>query len=153
DTASPRSVAAYVLAPLTLAVVVDRVVAVIRRHVLAGDEPLPVGAPRPRRGPVGAAGRPAGPVRAPVHPRRPRNRPRPAPHHPAGRPAAARTGPYGRPVRTYRPPYGPLGCAGRRQGRRHRPTRRRDPRRHRRRGALAARLPGTDAGHRPQTLL
>ena len=38
DTASPRSVAAYILAPLTLAVVVDRVVAVIRRHVLADDE-------------------------------------------------------------------------------------------------------------------
>jgi hypothetical protein len=39
DTASPRSVTAYVLAPLTLAVVVDRVVAVIRRHVLADQEP------------------------------------------------------------------------------------------------------------------
>jgi hypothetical protein len=39
DTASPRSVAAYVIAPLTLAVVVDRVVAVIRRHVLADEEP------------------------------------------------------------------------------------------------------------------
>jgi hypothetical protein len=39
NTASPRSVAAYILAPLTLAVVVDRVVAVIRRHVLADDEP------------------------------------------------------------------------------------------------------------------
>ena len=38
DTASPRSVAAYILAPLTLAVVVDRVVAVIRRHVLADEE-------------------------------------------------------------------------------------------------------------------
>jgi hypothetical protein len=39
DTGSPRSIAAYILAPLTLAVVVDRVVAVIRRHVLADDEP------------------------------------------------------------------------------------------------------------------
>jgi hypothetical protein len=39
DTASPRSIAAYILAPLTLAVVVDRVVAVIRRHVLADEEP------------------------------------------------------------------------------------------------------------------
>jgi hypothetical protein len=38
DTASPRSVAAYILAPVTVAVVVDRVVAVIRRHVLADDE-------------------------------------------------------------------------------------------------------------------
>ena len=39
DTASPRSVAAYILAPLALAVVVDRVVAVIRRHILADEEP------------------------------------------------------------------------------------------------------------------
>ena len=35
---SPRSVAAYVVAPLVLALVVDRVVAVIRRHVLGDDE-------------------------------------------------------------------------------------------------------------------
>ena len=39
DVASPRSVAAYAVAPVALAVVVDRVVAVIRRHVLAGREP------------------------------------------------------------------------------------------------------------------
>ena len=39
DTTSPRSVAAYIIAPLALAVVVDRVVAVIRRHVLAEAEP------------------------------------------------------------------------------------------------------------------
>ena len=45
DTASPRSVAAYILAPLTLAVVVDRVVAVIRRHVLADEEPSAWAAP------------------------------------------------------------------------------------------------------------
>jgi len=38
DTASPRSLAAYALAPVALAVVVDRVVAVIRRHVLAEEE-------------------------------------------------------------------------------------------------------------------
>jgi hypothetical protein len=38
DTASPRSVVAYAVAPVALAVVVDRVVAVIRRHVLGGDE-------------------------------------------------------------------------------------------------------------------
>lgn len=38
DTASPRSVAAYVAAPVFLAVVVDRVIAVIRRHVLGQDE-------------------------------------------------------------------------------------------------------------------
>ena len=40
DTASPRSVVAYAVAPIALAVVVDRVVAVIRRHVLADEEPL-----------------------------------------------------------------------------------------------------------------
>ena len=36
DVTSPRSVAAYVMPPLFLALVVDRVVAVVRRHVL-GD--------------------------------------------------------------------------------------------------------------------
>ncbi len=39
DVASPRSVAAYAVAPLAPTVVVDRVVAVIRRHHLAGQEP------------------------------------------------------------------------------------------------------------------
>ena len=39
DVASRRSVTAYVIAPVALAVVVDRVVAVIRRHVLADAEP------------------------------------------------------------------------------------------------------------------
>ena len=39
DAASPRSVVAYAVAPIALAVVVDRVVAVIRRHVLADEEP------------------------------------------------------------------------------------------------------------------
>ena len=38
DVASPRSVAAYAVAPIALAAVVDRVVAVIRRHVLADRE-------------------------------------------------------------------------------------------------------------------
>ena len=38
DVASPRSVAAYVLPPLFLALVVDRVVAVVRRHVLGEAE-------------------------------------------------------------------------------------------------------------------
>ena len=37
DTASPRSVIAFVAAPVFLAVVVDRVVAVIRRHVGAAE--------------------------------------------------------------------------------------------------------------------
>jgi hypothetical protein len=39
DLASPRSVAAYAVAPVALVVVVDRVVAVIRRHVLADQQP------------------------------------------------------------------------------------------------------------------
>jgi hypothetical protein len=39
DVASPRSVTAYAVAPIALAVVVDRVVAVTRRHVLADREP------------------------------------------------------------------------------------------------------------------
>ena len=110
DTASPRSVAAYILAPLALAVVVNRVVAVIRRHVLADDRTLRMGAPRPRRGRRRAAGRPAGPVRAAVRPRPARNRQRPAPLHPAGRAAAARTGPYG-------DPYAPYAHTGDRTGR------------------------------------
>ncbi|MGH3182419.1 MAG: hypothetical protein ACRDOE_11020, partial [Streptosporangiaceae bacterium] len=38
DTASPRSVAAYVAAPVFLAVVADRVIAVVRRHVLGAEE-------------------------------------------------------------------------------------------------------------------
>ena len=39
NVASPRSVTAYAVAPVALAVVVDRVVAVIRRHVVADREP------------------------------------------------------------------------------------------------------------------
>lgn len=39
DVASPRSVTAYAVAPLVLAVAVDRTIAVIRRHVLADREP------------------------------------------------------------------------------------------------------------------
>ena len=38
DVTSPRSVAAYVMPSLFLALVVDRVVAVVRRHVLGDDE-------------------------------------------------------------------------------------------------------------------
>jgi hypothetical protein len=38
DVTSPRSVAAYILPPLFLALVVDRVVAVVRRHVLGDAE-------------------------------------------------------------------------------------------------------------------
>jgi hypothetical protein len=39
DVTSPRSVAAYAVAPVALATAVDRVVAVIRRHVLADQQP------------------------------------------------------------------------------------------------------------------
>src|SRR6266536_6189668 len=53
DVASPRSVAAYTIAPVALAVVVDRVVAVIRRHVLADREPLGLEHRWPRRGGCG----------------------------------------------------------------------------------------------------
>jgi len=38
DVTSPRSVAAYIVPPLFLALVVDRVVAVVRRHVLGDTE-------------------------------------------------------------------------------------------------------------------
>ena len=41
DVTSPRSVAAYVAPPLFLAVVVDRVIAVVRRHILGDDESSP----------------------------------------------------------------------------------------------------------------
>jgi len=41
DDASPRSVIAYTAAPIFLAIVVDRVIAVIRRHVLADAEASP----------------------------------------------------------------------------------------------------------------
>ena len=75
DTASPRSVVAYTVAPVALAVVVDRVVAVIRRHVLADDEASAwtalgraVAGRRAARGPgpaLLAAVRPRRPVRPP----------------------------------------------------------------------------------------
>jgi hypothetical protein len=38
DVASPRSVAAYVMPPVFLAVVTDRVIAVVRRHMLGEEE-------------------------------------------------------------------------------------------------------------------
>jgi hypothetical protein len=38
DTASPRSVVAFTAAPVFLAIVTDRVIAVVRRHVLGIDE-------------------------------------------------------------------------------------------------------------------
>jgi hypothetical protein len=41
DVSSPRSALAYLAPPLFLAVVVDRVVAVVRRHVLGDDEGSP----------------------------------------------------------------------------------------------------------------
>ena len=98
DVASPRSVAAYAVAPVALAVVVDRVVAVIRRHVLADQRTLGLdnrwaaprrprpgspgwccctccGSPWPRRRRPGAcAGWCWTPLRCPRSPRRPRRR-------------------------------------------------------------------------------
>jgi hypothetical protein len=41
DVASPRSVAAYVVPPILLAIVVDRVIAVVRRHMLGDSERSP----------------------------------------------------------------------------------------------------------------
>jgi hypothetical protein len=41
DVSSPRSVAAFVAPPLFLAIVVDRVIAVVRRHRLGDDEGSP----------------------------------------------------------------------------------------------------------------
>jgi hypothetical protein len=38
DVASPRSVAAYVMPPVFLAIVTDRVIAVVRRHMIGDDE-------------------------------------------------------------------------------------------------------------------
>jgi hypothetical protein len=38
DVVSPRSVAAYVMPPVFLAIVTDRVIAVVRRHMLGDDE-------------------------------------------------------------------------------------------------------------------
>ena len=123
DTASPRSVAAYILAPLTLAVVVDRVVAVIRRHVLADEEPSAWAAPGRA---AAAAARLAGllalytlrftlaPPETATGLRRYILQAAPLP------PVQARTGdPYDRtddPYGLYGRPYGP--------GRRHRPARR-----------------------------
>ena len=153
DTASPRSIAAYVLAPLTLAVVVDRVVAVIRRHVLADEEPSAWAGPGRA---AAATARLAGllvlytlrfVLAAPSTARGVRRLILQAAPLP---PVPARTDdPYVRTgLRT-----GPWPVPGRRQGRRHHPPRRRDPRRDRRRGTLAARLPGAHAGHRPAPLL
>ena len=49
DPASWRSVAAYVAAPVFLAVITDRVIAVIRQHVLTAGCRIGLGAAGPRR--------------------------------------------------------------------------------------------------------
>ena len=88
DVASPRSVTAYAVAPVALAVVVDRVVAVIRRHVLADAEPS---AWTTLGRAAAAAARITGLVLlycAAVRPGRPRDRPGPAPDGAGRRPAA-----------------------------------------------------------------
>ena len=101
---APAPIAAYILAPLTLAVVVDRVVAVIHRHVWRHRDP-PHGPPLGRAAACRRAARRshAGPVRAAVHPRPAGNR------QPALRRASCRPprcppvqGPY-RTTRTYGP--------------------------------------------------
>ena len=74
DVASPRSVAAYAVAPVALAVVVDRVVAVIRRHVLA-DATLGLDNRGPYRGGRGQDRRAGAAVRAAVRPGRARRPP------------------------------------------------------------------------------
>ena len=116
DVASPRSVAAYAVAPVALAVVVDRVVAVIRRHVLADREPSAwttvgraaaaaaritglvllycCGSPWPPRRPPGAcAGWCWTPLPCPRSPKRPRRRrsSRPVPRRPSCSPCTAPT--------------------------------------------------------------
>ncbi len=95
DVASPRSVAAYAVAPVALAVVVDRVVAVIRRHVLAGQRTLGLDNRGPCRGGRGQDRRAGAAVLPAVRPGRPRDRPGPAPdgagrHSPARTPRSAR---------------------------------------------------------------
>ena len=88
DVASPRSVAAYAVAPVALAVVVNRVVAVIRRHVLADRGALGLGDGGPRRGDRSQDHRPGAAVRAAVRPGRAADSPGPAPDGTGRRPAA-----------------------------------------------------------------
>ena len=117
DVASPRSVAAYAVAPVALAVVVDRVVAVIRRHVLADREPSAWSTVGPRRGGRGQDRRAGPAVLSAVRPGRAGDGPRPTPdgagrRSPACAPRGARAGGYraaphqeGRPARPVpRPP-------------------------------------------------
>ena len=69
DVASRRSITAYAIAPIALAVVVDWVVAVIRRHVLA-EGSLGLDHPWPRRGGRGQDRRPGAAVLSAVRPGR-----------------------------------------------------------------------------------
>ena len=130
DVASPRSVAAYAVAPVALAVVVDRVVAVIRRHVLADREPSAWITAGPRRGGRGQDHRAGAAVLSAVRPGRTGDGPGPAPdgagRHPAARaPQGARAGgdraaPYqeGRPARPVPRPPGLRGPQQSQPGRR-----------------------------------
>ena len=94
DVASPRSVAAYAVAPIALAVVVDRVVAVIRRHVLADQEPSAWITLGRAAAASGQARRPGAAVLAAVRAGRARDGPGSAPDG-AGRRAAASTPRHG----------------------------------------------------------
>ena len=149
DTASPRSVAAYILAPLALAVVVDRVVAVIRRHVLADEEPSAWAGPGRA---AAAAARLAGllalyTLRFTLAPPETATGLRryilqAAPLPPVRPVPMTRTG--GPETRT-----APSSRSRRRPGRRHRPPRDEIRDAIAAGGAGQARLPGADAGHRP----
>ena len=88
DLASPRSVTAYAVAPLALAVVVDRVVAVIRRHVLADRAALSLDNPGPRCGGCSQDRQAGAVVLSAVRPGRAGNGAGPAPAGVGRRPAA-----------------------------------------------------------------
>jgi len=121
DVASPRSVAAYAVAPVALAVVVDRVVAVIHRPRPSRRRALGLGDGGPRRGDRSQDHRPDAAVRAAVRSGRAGDSSGPAPDGPGRRPAARppeaarvrddRTAPY-QEGRLARPVPGPPGLRG-----------------------------------------
>ena len=111
DVASPRSVAAYAVAPLALAVVVDRTVAVIRRHVLADQEPSAWTTPGRAAAAAARITGLMGVVLSAVRPGRPADGQGAAPDG-AGRRPAARA-PRGARARGNRPAPNQEGCTAR----------------------------------------